>query len=50
MVAFRQLKCWAEEIEAVVQRMAPRFSRVELHQQVGDYLRGLVSRAQRKNM
>jgi SRSO17 transposase len=40
---------WTEELEAVNQRLSAHFLRSEARQRARDYLRGLLSGAERKN-
>ncbi len=40
---------WAGELEALAERIAPRFRRVEARRRVGAFLRGLLSGVERKN-
>ena len=40
---------WARELDAVAERLARRFPRSEPRQRAVDYLRGLLSDAERKN-
>jgi SRSO17 transposase len=40
---------WTDEFAAVVGRIGPRFARAEARRHAADYLRGLLSRAERKN-
>ncbi len=42
-------RSWAEELDAVDARIAPRFARAEVPGRARDYLRGLLSGADRKN-
>ena len=49
MVNLRLIKRWANEIESVIQWIAPRFSRSDLIANARDYLHGLISTTQRKN-
>ncbi len=46
MAAIRE---WTDEFVAVVGRIGPRFARAEARRHAADYLRGLLSRAERKN-
>ena len=46
MAAIRE---WTDELAAVVGRIGPRFARAEARRHAADYLRGLLSRAERKN-
>ncbi len=45
----KTLRSWTEELDAVSERIAPRFSRSEVRRRVRDYLRGLLSGVERKN-
>jgi SRSO17 transposase len=40
---------WAQELEALCQRIAPRFGRVEVRRRAGAFLRGLLAGVERKN-
>lgn len=40
---------WIEEVDAAASRIAPRFSRKDLRAHSARYLRGLISRVERKN-
>src|SRR5918998_4693622 len=40
---------WSGELDAVGERIAPRFARSEVRQRARDYLRGLLSGVERKN-
>lgn len=40
---------WADEVEAVAERIGRRFARSEPRQRAGGYIRGLLSDAERKN-
>src|SRR4028118_1652602 len=40
---------WAEDLDGVVERIAPRFSRAEPRRRAGAYLRGLLAPVERKN-
>ncbi len=42
-------RSWTEELDAVGERIAPRFARSEVRDRARDYLRGLLSAAERKN-
>src|SRR5215210_967054 len=42
-------RAWTEELEAVGNRLSPRFARSEVRDRARDYLRGLLSAAERKN-
>ncbi|HZB09506.1 MAG TPA: IS701 family transposase, partial [Rubrobacter sp.] len=43
------LRSWSEELEAVGNRLSDHFARSEVRQRAQDYLRGLLSEAERKN-
>jgi len=43
------LRSWTEELEAVGDRLSDHFARSEVRQRAQDYLRGLLSEAERKN-
>ena len=45
----RMLRSWTEELEAVGDRLSDHFARSEVRQRAQDYLRGLLSEAERKN-
>ena len=47
--ALTQIQGWAAELEAVVTRIAPRFTRGEVRRRVGGFLRGLLGPVERKN-
>jgi SRSO17 transposase len=47
--ALRQVHDWAGELEALSERLAPRFGRVEVRRRASGFLRGLLSGAERKN-
>ena len=40
---------WADQLDDLVARIAPRFSRIEPRRQAGLYLEGLLSAVERKN-
>jgi SRSO17 transposase len=44
-----QIQGWAGELEALCDRIAPRFGRVEVRRRAGAFLRGLLSNVERKN-
>jgi SRSO17 transposase len=44
-----QVQGWAAELEALCERMAPRFGRVEVRRRAGAVLRGLLAGVERKN-
>jgi SRSO17 transposase len=43
------VRSWADELEAMDARLAPHFTRTEVRDRARDYLRGLLSGAERKN-
>jgi SRSO17 transposase len=43
------VRSWAEGLDALNERFAPRFARSEVRQRTHDYVRGLLSAAERKN-
>ncbi len=45
----RTVRSWTEELDAVGERIAPCFSRLEVRRRARAYLRGLLSRTERKN-
>src|SRR5215210_8976461 len=45
----KMLRSWTEELEAVGNRLSVHFARSEVRQRAHDYLRGLLSEAERKN-
>jgi SRSO17 transposase len=45
----KTVRSWTEELNALNERIAPRFSRSEVRGRAHDYLRGLLSGAERKN-
>jgi SRSO17 transposase len=45
----KTVRSWTEELGALDERIAPRFSRSEVRHRAQAYLRGLLSRAERKN-
>jgi SRSO17 transposase len=47
--ALKQIQDWAAELEALCERLAPRFGRVEVRRRASGFLRGLLSAAERKN-
>jgi len=49
MTELSDVRNWAGEIEAVGERIGPRFGRLELRGHATRYLRGLISRVERKN-
>ena len=44
-----QIQGWAGELEALCERIAPRFGRVEVRRRASAFLRGLLSNVERKN-
>jgi SRSO17 transposase len=44
-----QVEGWAGELEALCDRIAPRFHRVEVRRRTGAFLRGLLAAVERKN-
>jgi SRSO17 transposase len=49
MVDRKTVRSWTQELDAVGERIAPRFARVELRDRARSYLRGLLSGIERKN-
>jgi SRSO17 transposase len=49
MVNRKMVRSWTEELDAVNELIAPCFARSEVRQRVRDYLRALLSGAERKN-
>jgi SRSO17 transposase len=47
--ALKQVHDWAAELEALCERLAPRFGRVEVRRRASGFLHGLLSAAERKN-
>jgi SRSO17 transposase len=45
----KAVRSWSERLDALDKRIAPRFSRSEARRRAHDYLRGLLSGAERKN-
>ncbi len=45
----QEVSVWAEKIDAVSRVIGPRFSRRDLRAHSESYLRGLISRVERKN-
>src|SRR5215208_6718284 len=45
----KMARSWTEELDAVGERIAPRFARSEVRDRARDYLRGLLSAVERKN-
>ena len=48
-VARQQIQGWATELEALCERIAPRFGRVEVRRRADAFVRGLLSGVERKN-
>jgi SRSO17 transposase len=47
--ALKQIHDWAAELEALCERLAPRFGRVEVRRRASGFLHGLLSGTERKN-
>jgi SRSO17 transposase len=47
--ALKQVHDWAAELEALCERLAPRFGRVEVRRRASGFLQGLLGAAERKN-
>jgi hypothetical protein len=47
--ALAQIQGWAAELDALVTRIGPRFTRGEVRHRVGAFLRGLLGNVGRKN-
>jgi SRSO17 transposase len=47
--ALKQVHDWAAELEALGERLAPRFGRVEVRRRASGFLQGLLSGTERKN-
>jgi SRSO17 transposase len=47
--ALKQIHDRAGELEALCERIAPRFGRIEVRRRAGGFLQGLLSAAERKN-
>jgi SRSO17 transposase len=45
----KTVRSWTEELDALDERFAPHFSRSEVRRRARDYVRGLLSAAERKN-
>ena len=45
----KMVRSWSEQLEAVGDRLSDHFARSEVRQRAQDYLRGLLSEAERKN-
>jgi hypothetical protein len=43
--ALAQVQGWAAELDALVTRIAPRFTRREVRRRVGAFLRGLIRKS-----
>jgi SRSO17 transposase len=48
-VGLVQVQGWSVELEALCERIAPRFHRVEVRRRTGAFLRGLLAGVERKN-
>ena len=48
-LSFDQVREWADELDKLHARIAPRFTRAEPRQRVRSYLQGLLSPVERKN-
>src|SRR5215213_6314698 len=48
-VGLVQVQGWSVELEALWERIAPRFGRVEVRRRAGAFLRGLLAGVERKN-
>jgi len=44
-----QVQGWSDELEALCERIAPRFGRMEVRRRAGGFLRGLLAGVERKN-
>src|SRR5690242_8820772 len=49
MVTQADVRAWADGLDGVVDRIAPRFGRTEPRRRAGAYLRGLLAPVERKN-
>jgi SRSO17 transposase len=49
MVTQSDVQVWADGLDSVVDRIAPRFGRVEPRRRARAYLRGLLAPVERKN-
>src|ERR1700754_5022244 len=49
MVTQADVQAWADGLDGVVDRIAPRFGRTEPRRRAGAYLRGLLAPVERKN-
>jgi SRSO17 transposase len=49
MTTLNETEGWARGLDELVQRIAPRFCRIEAWQRAGHYLRGLLGPVERKN-
>jgi SRSO17 transposase len=47
--ALKQVHGWAAELEALCERLRPRFGRIEVRRRASGFLQGLLSAAERKN-
>jgi hypothetical protein len=47
--ALTQIQGWAAELDALITRIAPWFTRGEVRRHVGAFLRGLLGPVERKN-
>jgi SRSO17 transposase len=45
----KMVRSWTEELDAVAERLSPRFARSEIRGRARSYLRGLLSATERKN-
>ncbi len=48
-VGVREVRRWVREVDAAATRIGPRFARRQLRGRAAQYLRGLISRVERKN-
>jgi hypothetical protein len=46
-VGLAQVQGWSVELEALCERIAPRFGRVEVRRRAGAFLRGLLAGVER---
>jgi len=49
MTSVVDARAWAQELEAIAPRIAPRFGRAEPRRRAAAYLRGLLASVERKN-
>ena len=49
MLNERTVRSWAKELDALSERIAPRFSHIEARRRVRTHLRGLLGSVERKN-